>query len=225
MRVTKNRNSNHRDPEATRNALLTAGLECFAERGFAGCTTQEIARIAGVNKALISYHFGGKQGLLDALHNQVFERLGPGITGLPDPRGDAVTNLKDYIGAFARLADLNTDYPVMLLRGLMAGDTDPEGGFANRLLESNRVLTAILVKGIEEGRFRPVDPLLTQASILGSLLFFFATAATRRRMASSGKIDSPPPHALHFVEHLKELVIRGLAAESGPGAAPPDPEG
>lgn len=213
MRLTKNRKKQPRNPEATRNALLAAGLECFAERGFAGSTTQEIAMIAGVNKALISYHFGGKQGLLDALHNQVFDRLGPGIARLPDSQGDAVQNLREYIGALAGLADLNPDYPVMLLRGLMAGDADPEGGFANRLLESNRVLKAILVKGTEEGRFRSVDPMLTQASILGSLLFFFATAATRRRMASSGKIASPPPHALHFVEHLKELVIRGIATE------------
>lgn len=213
MRSPRKTKAHPRDPEATRAALLAAGLECFAGRGFAGSTTQEIARIAGVNKALISYHFGGKQGLLDALHGQVFERLGPGIARLPDPRSDPNQNLRDYIGTFATLADLNPDYPVMLLRGLMAGDTDPEGGFANRLLESNRVLKAILVKGIEEGRFRSVDPMLTQASILGSLLFFFATAATRRRMASSGKIASPPPDALHFVEHLKELVIRGIAAE------------
>lgn len=212
MRITRNAEKHPRDPEVTRAALLGAGLECFAERGFAGCTTQEIAQIAGVNKALISYHFGGKQGLLDALHGQVFERLGPGLARLPDPHSDANQNLKDYIGAFAALADLNPDYPVMLLRGLIAGDTDPEGGLANQLLESNRVLKAILVKGIEEGQFRAVDPMLTQASILGSLLFFFATAATRRRMASSGKIASPLPHALHFVEHLKELVIRGIAA-------------
>ena len=212
MRIANKAKNQSRDPEATRAALLAAGLKCFAKRGFAGCTTQEIAQDAGVNKALISYHFGGKQGLLDGLHAQVFERLGPGIAQLPDPQRDANQNLRDYIGAFAALADLNPDYPVMLLRGLMAGDTDPEGGFANRLLDSNRVLRAILIKGIEEGRFRSVDPMLTQASILGSLLFFFATTATRRRMASSGKISSPPPHALHFVEHLKELVIRGIAA-------------
>jgi len=191
---------------------MAAGLECFAERGFAGTTTQEIARIAGVNKALISYHFGGKQGLLDALYGQVLERLDPGIARLRDSDGDVFQDLGDFIGTFAGLSDLNPDYPVVLLRGLITGEMDPEGGFANRLLESNRILKAILVKGIEEGRFRAVDPLLTQASILGSLLFFFATTATRRRMASSGKIDSPPPQAIHFVEHLKDLVIMGITA-------------
>lgn len=212
MRSTASRKSHPRDPVATRNALMAAGLECFAERGFAGTTTQEIARIAGVNKALISYHFGGKQGLLDALYGQVLERLDPGIARLRDSDGDVFQDLGDFIGTFAGLSDLNPDYPVVLLRGLITGEMDPEGGFANRLLESNRILKAILVKGIEEGRFRAVDPLLTQASILGSLLFFFATTATRRRMASSGKIDSPPPQAIHFVEHLKDLVIMGITA-------------
>ncbi|MCB1183931.1 TetR/AcrR family transcriptional regulator [bacterium] len=212
MSDDKDGGSQSRDPEATRDALLSAGLECFAAKGFTGCTTQEIARIAGVNKALISYHFGGKQGLLDALHAQVFERLGPGIARLPDTDSDATRNLRDYIRAFAGLADLNPDYPVMLLRGLIAGETDPEGGFANRLMESNRVLRTILLQGIEEGHFRSVDPMLTQASILGSLLFFFSTAVTRRRLASSGKIASPPPQPLHFVQHLEELIVRGIAA-------------
>jgi TetR/AcrR family transcriptional regulator len=56
-----------RNPERTRQALLDAALAEFSERGRAGARTSSIAARAGVNKQLISHHFGGKDGLYRAL--------------------------------------------------------------------------------------------------------------------------------------------------------------
>lgn len=63
-----------RDPERTRQALLDAALAEFAEKGRAGARTSEIAARAGVNKQLISYHFGGKDGLYQTLAQRWLER-------------------------------------------------------------------------------------------------------------------------------------------------------
>ncbi|MGH3411009.1 MAG: TetR/AcrR family transcriptional regulator, partial [Streptosporangiaceae bacterium] len=51
------------DPARTRQALLDAALEEFSARGYAGARVRDIADRAGVSKDLISYHFGGKDGL------------------------------------------------------------------------------------------------------------------------------------------------------------------
>lgn len=56
-----------RDAERTRAALLDAALAEFAGKGRAGARVSEIARRAGVDKQLISYYFGGKDGLYRAL--------------------------------------------------------------------------------------------------------------------------------------------------------------
>ncbi len=56
-----------RDPERTRERILQAALEEFAAKGFAGARVHDIAAAAGVNKQLISYYFGGKEGLYRAL--------------------------------------------------------------------------------------------------------------------------------------------------------------
>jgi AcrR family transcriptional regulator len=56
-----------RDAERTRRALLDAALVEFADKGRAGARVSEIAARAGVNKQLISYYFGGKDGLYDAI--------------------------------------------------------------------------------------------------------------------------------------------------------------
>jgi len=52
-----------RDAERTRQRIVDAALEEFAEKGFAGARIRSIADRAGVNSQLISYYFGGKEGL------------------------------------------------------------------------------------------------------------------------------------------------------------------
>ncbi|HEY9476120.1 MAG TPA: TetR/AcrR family transcriptional regulator [Mycobacteriales bacterium] len=52
-----------RDAERTRQHLLAAALDEFAAKGYAGARVHDIAAAAGVNKQLISYYFGGKDGL------------------------------------------------------------------------------------------------------------------------------------------------------------------
>ncbi|MCP9623311.1 TetR family transcriptional regulator [Nocardia otitidiscaviarum] len=63
-----------RDAERTRRRLLAAALDVFAEQGFAGARVQRIADRAGVNKQLITYYFGGKDGLYRALQEQWLRR-------------------------------------------------------------------------------------------------------------------------------------------------------
>ncbi|MGE0761732.1 MAG: TetR/AcrR family transcriptional regulator [Bdellovibrionales bacterium] len=50
----------------SKQALLDASLEVFAEKGLEGSTVKDIADAAGVNVALISYYFGSKDGLYKA---------------------------------------------------------------------------------------------------------------------------------------------------------------
>jgi TetR/AcrR family transcriptional regulator len=64
-----------REPEKTRAAILKAALEEFSHEGVAGARTDEIARRAGVNKALIYYYFKDKEGLYAAALEQVFSGL------------------------------------------------------------------------------------------------------------------------------------------------------
>jgi AcrR family transcriptional regulator len=49
--------------EDTREALVVAAREEFAEKGFAAATVRSIGARAGVDPAMISHYFGGKAGL------------------------------------------------------------------------------------------------------------------------------------------------------------------
>jgi TetR/AcrR family transcriptional regulator len=56
-----------RDPERSRQQLLASALEVFSAKGYAGARVQDIAERAGINKQLITYYFGGKEGLYKEL--------------------------------------------------------------------------------------------------------------------------------------------------------------
>jgi AcrR family transcriptional regulator len=49
--------------DTTRGKILATALRVFAERGFDGARTRDIAEQAGANLGLITYYFGNKDGL------------------------------------------------------------------------------------------------------------------------------------------------------------------
>src|SRR5256885_14230488 len=69
------RRARRRDAAATRDALLAAGTELFAERGYDGVPVWAVAQKAGVNKAMINYHFGGKRKLYRAIVSATFGEM------------------------------------------------------------------------------------------------------------------------------------------------------
>ena len=64
-----------RPSSGARERLLAAGLEVLKGDGYAGLTTAKVAARSGENKALISYHFGSKQGLVAAVGREVAESI------------------------------------------------------------------------------------------------------------------------------------------------------
>jgi len=57
----------------TKDKILAAAKELFAQKGFDGTSTREIVNAAGVNISLISYHFGGKENLFFSMFDHFME--------------------------------------------------------------------------------------------------------------------------------------------------------
>src|SRR5271168_4104217 len=71
-----------------RERILAAALEVFAERGFDGAHTREIAERAGANLGLIKYYFNDKERLWKAAVARAFAELQAGLAGAPGNGGD-----------------------------------------------------------------------------------------------------------------------------------------
>ena len=64
-----------------REQLLDVGRVLFAEKGFDGTSTEEIASRAGVSKPIVYEHFGGKEGLYAVVIDREMQRLLDLFTG------------------------------------------------------------------------------------------------------------------------------------------------
>lgn len=69
------RRRQRRSSEDVLGLIREAALQLFAERGYAGATTQEIARKADVSETLLFRHFGGKANLYDAVVSGPFLKI------------------------------------------------------------------------------------------------------------------------------------------------------
>ena len=61
--------------EATKNQLLSAAVIEFSERGYDGVTIREIEEKAEVNRGLLKYHFGDKEGIWKAVVERLFDAV------------------------------------------------------------------------------------------------------------------------------------------------------
>ncbi len=62
-------------PRSTRDALLAAAADCFSRSGYRAATVQAIAKEAGFTPPTVYAHFGSKQGLFEAMIEELMADL------------------------------------------------------------------------------------------------------------------------------------------------------
>jgi AcrR family transcriptional regulator len=201
-----------RDTVATREALLGAATELFAERGFDGTKVDQIAQSAGCNKAMISYHFGGKKSLYNEILAGTLNEAHERFHEIRYSKAPADDRLRDFIFAFADLAATQPALPVMVIREVMSGGLHIDADLLPRFLELFKLVQEIIDQGVREGTFMNVNSYVTHMSLLGSLVFFFATKQIRELLAAA-PLPSSVPEVREFVRDLELTIRRGLAVE------------
>lgn len=101
-RRTPTPENRQRDAERTQRLILDASVKEFAAKGYAGARVSAIADRAGVNKQLISYYFGGKEGLYRAVADRWRERESREIPS----DTDITEQIRRYVAEVIRDPDL-----------------------------------------------------------------------------------------------------------------------
>src|ERR1051325_3062844 len=91
---------NHKD---RRQDILEAAMELFAQKGFRGTTTRDLAAHAEVNEAIIFRHFHNKEELYRAILEEKMKQV---------PRGEKLEELE-------RLVDSGDDFQFLSTVGHM----------------------------------------------------------------------------------------------------------
>jgi AcrR family transcriptional regulator len=92
----------------TRRALLDAAAEVINRSGLEAASTREIYTLAGVKAPTLYHHFGDKQGLLDAVVTDAFDRY---LASKRAPRGSA--DPAEVIRAWDRHVEFAAANPVL----------------------------------------------------------------------------------------------------------------
>jgi AcrR family transcriptional regulator len=85
---------------ATRERIMRAVVESIAEIGFQKTTANEITRRAGVTWGAVQHHFGGKDGILDAVLEESFDRFAARLAEVPTNGA----SLAERVSAFVDIA-------------------------------------------------------------------------------------------------------------------------
>lgn len=116
----------------TKNKILDAAEDLFADKGFNGTSLREITSQAEVNLAAVNYHFGSKKELIKAVMSRYMNELSPRLeTALTQVYMAENANLVDVFSAFIEpllsLNDFKENGTSNFLQLLGRGYTDSQG--------------------------------------------------------------------------------------------------
>ena len=177
------------DAEARRRLIVETVTPLFAKKGFAGVTTREIAKAAGVSEALLYRHFPTKA----ALYQEILQL---GCLGDPD---------------LARLQELqpSTDTLVLLTYGMVRHMVLGELGERALVKQRQRLVLHSIMEDGEYARFHFAD-------VARVILPLFSASMAAARAAGDLRPGAPAPvNAFWFGGHVSCFISLGFLAEGG----------
>lgn len=116
------------ETDQTRDRILRAASEIFADRGFRGTSIRAICEKAGTNVAAVNYHFQSKEKLYIEVFRSLFEGFRKPMLSIPDQVHDAASwqkALREWVEYALRIST-NDDPPDVWVTRLIAHErTDP----------------------------------------------------------------------------------------------------
>ena len=194
--------------DALHRAVLDVAIRLLAVEGPTALTMRRVAARVGCSTTVLYTLFGGKQGLVEALWREGFDRLWHAETDAPAAT-DPLARLAALGQAYRAHALANPDYYRLMFGGAIPGFRPSAGTLAHGR-RTFQVLVDATRACVESGLFRREDPELV-ASVL------WATAHGVVSLQLAGNL--PEPVAGPVFEHALRAVAAGF--RSGPTAASP----
>jgi AcrR family transcriptional regulator len=157
--------------------IMDKALEVFAEKGFDSASVRDIAQRAEVNVAMISYYFGSKEKLLEAIFMS--------HTGTMRGKIESILHSKAYeplekvdllIDTYINLIIENRTFHRLMMREQVLIKEGPLYTYLRDMKRQNRALIEVAVKaGQKAGIFQKnIDVSMLSIMLFGSVNHFFS---------------------------------------------------
>jgi AcrR family transcriptional regulator len=147
----------------TRQALLAAAHDLLATEGPAALTVRRIAAAAGVSTMNVYSRFGGKDGVLDELFIDGFQRMADEMADTPTT-DDSVADLLACGRAYRQFARRNPTY-YSLMFDRVVPDFQPSERAVEAALGALGRVVARVERAMEAGKVREGDPFEVAAAL------------------------------------------------------------
>ena len=196
---------------STRDAVFNASATLFSAKGFDGVSIDDIAGLAGVNKAMIYYHFADKVALYRAVVADMLTAVGASVAEVAASTATPQHKLDRFIEHFVGHANNRPWFPMLMLREMAEGAPHLDLPTLGYIREVFVGFGRILNEGENAGAFRKINPILAYTSIVGPLIM---NAARERVAAQPGRQHLPMLAAVpaqDLIAHAQETARRMLA--------------
>jgi AcrR family transcriptional regulator len=196
-----------------RRALIDAARKRVIAVGFDAASTKSIASEAGVNPAMISYYFGGKAALCDAMMRDTIAPLAAHLENLRDAAAPAA-GIAVFMRAYMHMLAAHPDLPQLIVREVL-----PVSGRFRRLFVEELAGRAggLLPVAIEHARSggevrSDADAKLTALALVSLAAFPFLAAPI---VGAALAIDvTSPAQVDRLVTHAVDVFVRGVGVQS-----------
>ncbi len=192
---------------ATRTALVRAARKAFARNGFDGASVRTITHEAHANLGAITYHFGSKRALYEAVLEEGLMPLAERVLAVTKSEGSALDRMSRVVETYFEYLETYPDLPHLLLQEVTAGRRPP-AIVRETILSVKQALAGLQLEGEADGSIRPGDPVLTALSVIAQPIYLTLVAPMLRAVAHVDLSDPETRQAA--VKHATEFVRHGL---------------
>ena len=201
---------------STRQRLLNAAGECFADKGFHGATVRDISQRADANVAAVNYHFGDKYKLYEAVLLEAINYAEDRFRALRDQADtlDVAQRLHDFVGALL-MGGLDPERPEWHCKLLCMEMADPGPALETIFAKSISGRFGMLRQIVSE-LFAPpgetAEVTLLACSVLGQGLFYLRSRQMLPKMHPGFKLDCEGLEKL--TTHITEFSLAAIEARN-----------
>lgn len=189
-------------------AIINSAEKLFAVTGFDGTSVRDIAQEAGVNVAMISYYFGSKEKLMEAVFEQRTNNIKLKVENLL--QNNELTNLQkvnilidDYVDKFIQQQEF---HKIMIREQLIEKDT-AIAGFIHELKKRNlHSIKKLIIDGQKSSEFKKnIDVVLMMTTMVGTVSQLITSQRFYREMNNLESMDE-----MEFQKHMKKKLSAHL---------------
>ncbi len=192
----------------TATRLRRAGRRIFARRGYEGASLRGITREARANLGAVTYHFGSKKGLYEAVVDGALAPLRERVSKAAAVPGTPLERIEGVVRAFFAHLSENPDMPNFMLQQVTSG-VEPIEPVQQTMQYVIGTLSTLLCEGQEDGSILESDTLPT---VIGIIALPVHLTLVGQLLSRAGGFPGGVP-ADRAEEHAVQFVGRALNAK------------